>query len=500
MLSFNEKVQEDTGMRIIDLLPKKVKRMIYRHQHQDKYKAALLMVKALRKDPDVISRGLSKNKIKAIAADHFGLNHREFDRVLDRKTRYEEKTPTRPQEDDSGWVEEYLTEGTTSASTYFEQVIVACANSKNIEEVKAAPGYAGWLAEAKKDRKWKTDDKTLDNFRIQIQRIAKSGSQAGQSSEKTSDLWKTVTGKGSDTSKADVMLGKHQVSVKGPEARLMSGVKTESLATLYAAFETINVKDLGLDLETIINDFVSKVKTEGAEFNSRTLKKQDPKTLSATNKKAFKDLQKQMDVKKLAEAAFKKAFATGQGEFAQAFAWEAMSGEKKFVKAGVADAMLVWPYNLRSVVWHPNLSLNHKYVTGVAKQMKFSANVKSNRIEKTIGGVKTKTGYTISQTVSLAMKTAEEEFDDAKNESIDQRMNLENMLMEGKIDEAKLTDMLKGIWQRLKNAIATAWAKLTQMISNLLSDLTTAIKGGMNSLLWAFELEPVLSVNTKVKF
>ena len=63
MLSFNEKVQEDTGMRIIDLLPKKVKRMIYRHQHQDKYKAALLMMKALRKDPDVISRGLSKQRI-----------------------------------------------------------------------------------------------------------------------------------------------------------------------------------------------------------------------------------------------------------------------------------------------------------------------------------------------------------------------------------------------------------------------------------------------------
>jgi hypothetical protein len=95
MLSFNEKVEEDTGMRIIDLLPKKVKRMIYRHQHQDKYKAALLMVKALRRDPDVISRGLSKDKIKAIAADHFGLNHREFDKVLDRKTRYE-RTMTEP--------------------------------------------------------------------------------------------------------------------------------------------------------------------------------------------------------------------------------------------------------------------------------------------------------------------------------------------------------------------------------------------------------------------
>ena len=93
MLNFKDSVKETTGMRIIDLLPKKVKRMIYRHQHSDKYKAALLMMKALRKDPDVITRGLSKDKIKAIAADHFGLNHREFDKVLDRKTRYEEKAP-----------------------------------------------------------------------------------------------------------------------------------------------------------------------------------------------------------------------------------------------------------------------------------------------------------------------------------------------------------------------------------------------------------------------
>ncbi len=110
MLSFNEKVQEDTGMRIIDLLPKKVKRMIYRNQHKDKYKAALLMIKALRKDPDVISRGLSKQRIQDIAADHFNLNHREFAKVLDRKTRYEEKSPARPQDDDSGWVEEFITE------------------------------------------------------------------------------------------------------------------------------------------------------------------------------------------------------------------------------------------------------------------------------------------------------------------------------------------------------------------------------------------------------
>lgn len=117
MLQFNEKVKEDTQMRIVDLLPKKTKRMIYRYKNKDKYKAALLMMKALRKDPDVISRGLSKNKIKAIAADHFGLNHREFDKVLNRATRYEEKSPARSPEEDEGYVEEYITEAYTIAYT-----------------------------------------------------------------------------------------------------------------------------------------------------------------------------------------------------------------------------------------------------------------------------------------------------------------------------------------------------------------------------------------------
>ena len=114
MLNFKEQVTESTQMRLVDLLPKKVKRMIYRVAHQDKYKGALLMMKALRKDPDVITRGLSKQKIQAIAADHFGLNHREFARVLDRKTRYEEKTPARSPEEDEGYVEEYITEAPLS--------------------------------------------------------------------------------------------------------------------------------------------------------------------------------------------------------------------------------------------------------------------------------------------------------------------------------------------------------------------------------------------------
>ena len=196
MHSFKDQTNEAQALKFYNLLPKKVRHTINRIRNQDKYKAALLMMKALRKDPDVISRGLTKARIQSIAADYFGLNHREFAKVLNRQTRYEEAPPgmsdtvkkfKKDGMDDEmafslAWSiynkrnetinEEYLTEGKTSASTYFEQVIVACANSKNIEEVKAAPGYAGWLAEAKKDKKWKTDDTTLNKFRIQIQKIS----------------------------------------------------------------------------------------------------------------------------------------------------------------------------------------------------------------------------------------------------------------------------------------------------------------------------------------
>ena len=132
------------------------------------------------------------NQIKGIAADFFKLNLREFDKILNRKTRYEGKEMVRLRKGKKEvkvpkhrvdfylgqhykivetWIVpideevEYITEGKTTASTYFEQVIVACANAKNLKEVKDAPGYAQWLAEAKKDKKWATDDTILENFR-----------------------------------------------------------------------------------------------------------------------------------------------------------------------------------------------------------------------------------------------------------------------------------------------------------------------------------------------
>ena len=108
MRSFQNHIDEAQALKFYNLLPKKVRHTINRLKNQDKYKAALLMIKALRKDPDVKKRGLSKAKIQSIAADHFGLNHREFAKILNRQTRYEEKSID--PEEDEGYVEEYITE------------------------------------------------------------------------------------------------------------------------------------------------------------------------------------------------------------------------------------------------------------------------------------------------------------------------------------------------------------------------------------------------------
>ena len=78
------------ALRFRDLLPKKVKHAIYRYAHQDKYKAALKMYRELKRNDDVKARGLSDDKLKDIAADSFKLSRKEFNKVLDKNTRYEE--------------------------------------------------------------------------------------------------------------------------------------------------------------------------------------------------------------------------------------------------------------------------------------------------------------------------------------------------------------------------------------------------------------------------
>jgi len=106
-----KEMQKEDGadsLRFRDLLPKKLKHALYRMTKGDKYKGALNMYHRLKKDKDVKSRGLSDNKVRQIAADSYKLGYREFDMVLDKKTRYEEPSVLEALEKEMGATDEFF--------------------------------------------------------------------------------------------------------------------------------------------------------------------------------------------------------------------------------------------------------------------------------------------------------------------------------------------------------------------------------------------------------
>ena len=90
--------------------------------HADKYKGALAMYHALTKDPDMKKRGVTKAKMKDIAAAHFKLNRREFLRVLDRKTRYEETSVLESLEKEMGDTDEFFELNQVKVKTALDEV------------------------------------------------------------------------------------------------------------------------------------------------------------------------------------------------------------------------------------------------------------------------------------------------------------------------------------------------------------------------------------------
>jgi hypothetical protein len=101
-------IEEMTAMRLVDLLPKKAKRALYRNLHKDKYKSAINMYHSLKKSKDAHHVNMSDNQKIRIAADWANLNPREFHKVLDRKTRYEETSVLESLEKEMGSTDEFF--------------------------------------------------------------------------------------------------------------------------------------------------------------------------------------------------------------------------------------------------------------------------------------------------------------------------------------------------------------------------------------------------------
>ena len=403
-------------------------------------------------------------------------------------------------------------------ATYVEDVIIHCINTYNkaktekqfVEISKKDPELVKFVKKHSKKIKISNEveqgmkdlyvfGKTLHS---KIGTPARGGAEsAGKDFPKISSWWSGKTGKNIDTSKADILIGGKQVSVKKAKAQLMSGERKESLATLEAAFAESNLeKNLQEGIIGVVDKFATRTKTEGV--NTTELSKMEPSEIkSEMNQKArqvYADAQVAAgEIKTIMVDAMKNS------SFQSAFAYEAMTGWEKFAgktfndpgdSVGYADSMLMVDDSLSKVKFEDVKSPSSPLVGKVARKMKFEVSMKSNSYA--IAGKKA--GYGFYQTVRLGVDTAFEE-SDALQESYEKEVNnIKTMLSEGWIRENKFTDMMKSAFQKLKAGLSAVFNKLKEFLGKIVEKVKETIKGGFDSIMEFFHIDYDIKADVKL--
>ena len=403
-------------------------------------------------------------------------------------------------------------------ATYVEDVIIHCINTYNkaktekqfVEISKKDPELVKFVKKHSKKIKISNEveqgmkdlyvfGKTLHG---KIGTPARGGAEsAGKDFPKISSWWSGKTGKNIDTSKADILIGGKQVSVKKAKAQLMSGERKESLATLEAAFAESNLeKNLQEGIIGVVDKFATRTKTEGV--NTTELSKMEPSEIkSEMNQKArqvYADAQVAAgEIKTIMADAMKNS------SFQSAFAYEAMTGWEKFAgktfndpgdSVGYADSMLMVDDSLSKVKFEDVKSPSSPLVGKVARKMKFEVSMKSNSYA--IAGKKA--GYGFYQTVRLGVDTAFEE-SDALQESYEKEVNnIKTMLSEGWIRENKFTDMMKSAFQKLKAGLSAVFNKLKEFLGKIVEKVKETIKGGFDSIMEFFHIDYDIKADVKL--
>ena len=419
-----------------------------------------------------------------------------------------------------------LFEAKSTASTLFEGVIADCANAstnkvKFKKEILKQPYVSEFLPLADKmsgesgktafATKGKTDEEKLDilwKFSQTCKKALRGNSVdagAGQSKKKVSNPWVEMSEKkgGVDTSKADIMVGSFQTSVKGPSALLMSGEKKEAKATVLSALETTKASDEVRKLLTEqVNKFASSTRTIGAEVNTTVLKKMSvDDAKKAGNEDAKEIVDKQEQTKKEIIATFNKAFKNKEVE--DAFCREAMTGYEKFGgkafkrgggdSAGEATHMLIWDYRMDRMRW---TKIDSKLISETASKMKMDTTLKSASYK--VGG--DKAGYSFWQTLKFATKTYLDAKGNVVAKATEEIEHNRQMLSEGVINEVKFKDTLKAIYTKAKEKLVGLFKLLVEKIKKIVDMAKEIIKGGIDKILNYFELDVDVKVKTQVTF
>jgi len=253
--------------------------------------------------------------------------------------------------------------------------------------------------------------------------------QYGRAKSKLTSFWKKY-GATDITPKTDILIGDKRLSLKIGIAQLMSGGKAESLATFYAATESV-AEDIKSDpnyklTENIVNDFVTATLAPG---QLRPLIKSGTNEVVNRGEKAHKD----------AMAAMQKLFENNR-DFKIAFAREAMSGFMKYGKDSnsAAEFMLVASHDGSKVSVHS--VYDDAYCEKIADAMKVQVRFKTS--SRKLKGVKTGE-YNFWSVVSLIVNAMSEET------SYDEKAQLNELAILKKVKE-KVTNLFSRIFASVK--------------------------------------------------
>jgi hypothetical protein len=417
MQSFQNHIDEASALKFYNLLPKKVRHAINRFAHQDKYKAALAMYHELKKNKDVKQRNLPDNKLKSIAADFFKLNHGEFEKILNRKTRYETVENWEINEANlkigdlkkdlwrwQAFVKKIKT-GDPFVTTDGKKIILDKSILKGVKDVSDMAGVA--LTSGGKKVTWKQIEKTHE-FGGGGSSGEPSGAQwealicvgvnkiKGKFSSKSSE-WKSIQhfwgqyGKASKllgqafineykvkelkqlggatrstnpdwlgkdkTPKTDMLDGKIHISLKKKGgSQLMSGSPAESLSTFNAALTTYsisNTKEIYALMDNIEND-MGKMSTVDS-INSIKALRDSGKRLSKADAAKVAQMDSLHNAADELNKQLNQVFATPN--FKSHFCWEAATGATKFKPSPDAIANYVAVFNPQGKI-HESLKLD----------------------------------------------------------------------------------------------------------------------------------------------
>ena len=256
------------------------------------------------------------------------------------------------------------------------------------------------------------------------------------------------------TPKTDLFVGDKRISLKTGTAQLMSGGTSEAAATFYSAAEKA-----GVDKDDLITSLGKHIDNLLPSTDMRKLGIKGNKTdLEKAGKFAEIEILKKADE---AHQAFKvdlrKAFKTNS-KFAEAFTFEAMTGDIKFGNnKGTAEYFLITDYKGNAKIY--NAFTDKGYVKKIAKQVrpdvKFKSSQSTSSQLKSPSNPKGKTGfYTFWSAVGVGVKMVMEE-----------EIHKGLMLNEG------VFDFIKRVFNKAKSWLSNFWDKAKKAIGGKLEDL-----------------------------